>query len=139
MSGTSTTKLELGARPRILVITLRRLGDVLLTTPLIRSIKRAWPDCEIDVLAYAATGGILSGNPDIARVIGIPEPPNVLQDIALMARLRARSVPAYLVLGTATWLATYESGVHPALVGVAIVVEEAREREVDRPPVTVGE
>ena len=90
MSGTSTTKLELGARPRILVITLRRLGDVLLTTPLIRSIKRAWPDCEIDVLAYAATGGILSGNPDIARVIGIPEPPNVLQDIALMARLWKR-------------------------------------------------
>ena len=61
-----------------------------LTTPLIRSIKRAWPDCEIDVLAYAATGGILSGNPDIARVIGIPEPPNVLQDIALMARLWKR-------------------------------------------------
>ena len=40
--------------------------------------------------------------------------------IALMARLRARSVPAYLVMGTAAWLATYESGVHPALVGVAI-------------------
>ncbi|MFA7296596.1 MAG: Na+/H+ antiporter NhaA [Dehalococcoidia bacterium] len=40
--------------------------------------------------------------------------------IATMARLRARSVPAYLVLGAATWLATYESGVHPALVGVAI-------------------
>ena len=31
------TTLELPERPRILVITLRRLGDVLLTTPLIRT------------------------------------------------------------------------------------------------------
>ena len=35
---------------RILVVALRRLGDVLLTTPLIRSLKRAWPDAHIDVL-----------------------------------------------------------------------------------------
>jgi len=86
----STTKLELPARPRILVITLRRLGDVLLTTPIIRSIKRAWPDSSIDVLAYETTGGILAGNPDIERVIGIPEPPTALQDLALMARLWKR-------------------------------------------------
>lgn len=90
MSEPATTKLELPAQPRILVITLRRLGDVLLTTPIIRSIKRAWPDSSIDVLAYEGTGGILAGNPDIARVIGIPEPPSVLQDVALMARLLKR-------------------------------------------------
>ena len=90
MTGASATKLELPAQPRILVITLRRLGDVLLTTPLIRSIKRAWPDSSIDVLAYNATSGILTGNPDIARVIGIPEPPGAMQDIALMARLWKR-------------------------------------------------
>ena len=28
---------------RILVITLRRLGDVLLTTPLIRTVRRGYP------------------------------------------------------------------------------------------------
>ena len=37
-------RLNLPARPRILVITLRRLGDVLLTTPPIRSLRRVWPD-----------------------------------------------------------------------------------------------
>ena len=52
---------------RILVISLRRIGDLLLTTPLIRSLRRAWPDSEIDVLVFANTAGILAGNPDINR------------------------------------------------------------------------
>ena len=32
--------LGLPENPRVLVVALRRLGDVLLTTPLIRSVKR---------------------------------------------------------------------------------------------------
>ena len=32
--------IALPAKARILVVTLRRLGDVLLTTPLIRSVNR---------------------------------------------------------------------------------------------------
>ena len=60
-------------KPRILVVALRRLGDVLLTTPLIRSLKRAWPDAAIDVLVFRGTEGILAGNPDIADVITMPE------------------------------------------------------------------
>ena len=59
--------IALPARPRILVVALRRLGDVLLTTPLIRSLKRAWPDAAIDVLVFRGTEGILAGNPDIAE------------------------------------------------------------------------
>jgi ADP-heptose:LPS heptosyltransferase len=62
-------------RPRVLVITLRRLGDVLLTTPLIRSIKRALPAATIEALVFAGTEGILSGNPDLAGVIAIPRRP----------------------------------------------------------------
>jgi hypothetical protein len=58
--------IALAAHPRILVVALRRLGDVLLTTPLIRSLKRAWPDAAIDVLVFRGTEGILEGNPDIA-------------------------------------------------------------------------
>jgi len=62
----------LPARPRILVVALRRLGDVLLTTPLIRSIRRAWPDATLDVLVFADTAGILESNPDIDRVVAMP-------------------------------------------------------------------
>ncbi len=61
-----------GDPSRILVISLRRIGDLLLTTPLIRSLRRAWPNAEIDVLVFANTAGIVAGNPDINRVIAMP-------------------------------------------------------------------
>ena len=50
-----------GDPSRILVISLRRIGDLLLTTPLIRSLRRAWPNSEIDVLVFANTAGIVAG------------------------------------------------------------------------------
>ena len=66
--------IALPARPRILVVALRRLGDVLLTTPLIRSLKQAFPDAAIEALVFAGTEGILAGNPDLAGVITMPPP-----------------------------------------------------------------
>ena len=57
----------------ILVIVTRRIGDVLLATPLIRSLRSAWPTAEIDTLVFAGTEGILTANPDIRRVISVPE------------------------------------------------------------------
>jgi heptosyltransferase-3 len=81
---------ELPARPRILVVALRRLGDVLLTTPLIRSIRRAWPDATLDVLVFADTAAILEGNPDVDRVIAMPMRPTLVQSLALAMRLFKR-------------------------------------------------
>lgn len=57
----------------ILVIVTRRIGDVLLTTPLIRSLKLAWPDAAVDVLVFSGTEGVLSANPDLRKVITVPE------------------------------------------------------------------
>jgi heptosyltransferase III len=81
------TRIELPARPRILVISLRRLGDVLLTTPLIRSLRRAWPDATIEALVFANTVGILEGNPDLDGVIAMPVRPTTIEGISLTARL----------------------------------------------------
>jgi heptosyltransferase-3 len=81
------SRIELPARPRILVIALRRLGDVLLTTPLIRSLRRAWPEAHIDALVFADTAGILAGNPDLNGVVAMPPRPSALQTTSLAARL----------------------------------------------------
>lgn len=80
-------RIELPPRPRILVIALRRLGDVLLTTPLIASLRRAWPDAIIDALVFADTAGILEGNPDINTVVTMPAKRTLTQSLALAARL----------------------------------------------------
>ena len=83
-------RMALPSRPRILVIALRRLGDVLLSTPLIRSIRRAWPDARIDALVFADTAGILDGNPDIDRVIAMPPRPGALESFKVAARVLGR-------------------------------------------------
>ncbi|MFC3396888.1 lipopolysaccharide core heptosyltransferase RfaQ [Brenneria rubrifaciens] len=56
---------------RILVVKLRFHGDMLLTTPLISTLKTHYPDAKIDVLLYEDTRPILSKNPDIHRLYGL--------------------------------------------------------------------
>jgi heptosyltransferase III len=80
-------RTALPAEPRILVVVLRRLGDVLLTTPLIGSLRRAWPDAKIDALVFADTAEILAGNPDLNGIIQVPTRPNVLASLRLAAQL----------------------------------------------------
>jgi heptosyltransferase III len=80
-------RIALPAEPRILVVVLRRLGDVLLTTPLIRSLRQAWPDAKIDALVFADTAEILGGNPDLNGVIKVPARANVSASLRLAALL----------------------------------------------------
>ncbi len=54
---------------RILVIATQQIGDVLLTTPMIREARGLWPDATIDVLGFRNTLGMLQGNPDVGRLI----------------------------------------------------------------------
>jgi heptosyltransferase-3 len=88
--GGAMSPAQLGRNPNILVVTLRRIGDALLTTPLIRSLRRAWPDATIDALVFSNTLGILKGNPDIDRTIAMAPRPSFWDSLTLMARLCKR-------------------------------------------------
>lgn len=57
--------------PRILVIKFRHHGDMLLTTPVIHSLKAAWPHAQIDVLLYEETRAMLNAHPDIHKIYAI--------------------------------------------------------------------
>jgi len=81
------TRIDLPPRPRILVIALRRLGDVLLTTPLIRSLRRAWPDAVIDALVFSDTAGILEGNPDLNGIVTMPVRPGAGRTLTTAMKL----------------------------------------------------
>ena len=75
---------------RALVIVTRRIGDVLLATPVVRSLKRAWPQCEIDMLVFAGTEGFVAANPDVRHVITIRERPHLLEHLRLLFRIARR-------------------------------------------------
>jgi len=75
---------------RILVITLRYLGDTLLVTPLISSLKAAYPDAAIDVLLSAANMGIFEGNPEVSQLVPMPDKSDKIGYLRLLWRLFRR-------------------------------------------------
>lgn len=81
---------DLPPYPRILVVSLRRLGDVLFTTSLTASLRRAFPQSVIHMLVFEDTAGILTGNPDIDHVVTMPSRPSFRQALALALRLAKR-------------------------------------------------
>lgn len=56
---------------KILLIKMRFHGDMLLTTPVISTLKRHYPDAKVDVLLYQDTMPILSENPEINALYGL--------------------------------------------------------------------
>ncbi len=72
---------------RILVISLRYFGDVLLTTPLIRSLQRGHPGAEIDVLLFAGNEEMLEGNADVHGVVTIAERASGAEQRSLLRKL----------------------------------------------------
>jgi heptosyltransferase-3 len=85
-----TIDFGLPERPKILVITLRRLGDVLLTTPLLRTLRMHRPHATLDTLVFRGSERILKGNPDIDRVLTMPQRPSMRESLALIGQLWRR-------------------------------------------------
>ena len=52
---------------RALVFKLRHHGDVLLAAPVISTLKRHAPQCEVDALVYADTAPMLEGHPALSQ------------------------------------------------------------------------
>ena len=53
---------------KILIMKFRNIGDVLLTTPLIKNLKLNFPDAQIDVLINKGTESVLKYNPAINKI-----------------------------------------------------------------------
>lgn len=62
--------VELAERPRILVVRLdERVGNLVLLTPMLESLRARYPDAVIDVLGYAKTRALLAGHPAVNDVL----------------------------------------------------------------------
>lgn len=54
---------------RILVVRVDLLGDVVLTLPVVRAMRRAYPNATIDMLVLRSTAPVLVAEPEIAHVL----------------------------------------------------------------------
>lgn len=60
---------DLSTPSRILVIQLRRIGDVILTTPAIAALKKRYPAAAIDLLVEAPGAQAVAGNPHLRDIL----------------------------------------------------------------------
>lgn len=72
---------------RILLACPQRIGDVLLATPLARSLKRAWPDATVDMLVFEGSEGVLTGNSDLGEIVVVPRRADFTARLSEMRRL----------------------------------------------------
>jgi ADP-heptose:LPS heptosyltransferase len=76
---------------KILLIRLRLIGDVVLTTPAIRAIRQAFPDAQITYVVERYAAPVVQDNPHLDRVLVIPPAtgwPRLTQDFTLAQQLR---------------------------------------------------
>lgn len=72
---------------KILVIQLRQLGDVLMTTPVVRELRRLFPLAEIHFLTEELGSQVLLSNQNINKVILCPKKPGITEISKLILSL----------------------------------------------------
>jgi len=74
---------------RILFVRPRFLGDVCLTLPLLEAARAACPGARVGYVVESALAALLSGDPRVDEVLGVPARPTAAATLALVRRLRA--------------------------------------------------
>ena len=97
-------------KQKILVIKLRAIGDVLLSTPVLENLRSRYPDAVIDVLTEKFAADVIRGNPFINSVIVFDRKRD--SSLSLVRRVRAGKYTLVLDLfcNPRTALLTYLSG-----------------------------
>lgn len=82
----------------VLIVCTRRIGDVLLATPLVRSLKASLPNVAVDMLVFEGTQDVISAYPEIRRIWTIAERPSIGHHLALLRSIWRRYDLALSVL-----------------------------------------
>ncbi len=75
---------------KVLFIATRQIGDVLVTTPLIKQARQLWPEAEFHFLGYRGKLEMLKGNPDITELVETSDRPSFGEYLSLFNRLFQR-------------------------------------------------
>lgn len=71
--------------PDILVVRFSSIGDILLTTPLLRAIRTKWPGARVTVVTKRQYVPLVSDNPNVTEAFGIA-PQDTVRDVAALIR-----------------------------------------------------
>jgi ADP-heptose:LPS heptosyltransferase len=74
-------------RTKILIFKLGLLGDILMTTPFVRQLRRIYPDAEIQYWVGDSYRSALVGNPHLSSLIGFDEQMFFRRDLRQIYRL----------------------------------------------------
>lgn len=86
---------------RILIIRPDRIGDVVLSTPIPRELKKAYPDCFISVLLRGYTKDIYVNNPHVDDIIVDNGKENISYKVKLVKEIRSKNFShAFMLLPT---------------------------------------
>lgn len=103
---------------RILMVRLDRIGDVLLSTPAIRAVRKAYPEAYLAFMVRPYARDVLEGNPDLDEVIVYDKAKGIRGSAAMIRLLRAKRFDLAIILHptTRTHIVTYLSRI-PERVG----------------------
>lgn len=73
---------------RILVIQLRQIGDVLLSTPSVRALRKRYPKAHLAYLVEERPGLVLQGNPNVDEIIVRPTQGGWFEPVQTIRRVR---------------------------------------------------
>ena len=79
---------------KVLLIRLRRIGDIILTTPAVRVLRTALPRAELVYVVEEPYRKLVEGNPDIDRVVAVPKGASRRDFLALVRSVRKRGFDA---------------------------------------------
>ncbi len=107
-----------------LLVRLRLIGDVVFTTPILRAIRRRYPDARLTYVVEPHASPVVAANPHIDEVIVISRPDargRLAADLRLARRLRADRYDVVLDLhgGPRSAMLTWATGA-PRRIGYAV-------------------
>ncbi len=75
---------------KILVIKLRYLGDVLMCTPVLASLRAAFPEAVLSMLVNSGTEAMIAENPHLNEILLVERSPSPLRQLRFASGLRRR-------------------------------------------------
>jgi lipopolysaccharide heptosyltransferase II len=81
-------KPSLSSPRKILLIRLRRIGDIIMTTPAVAALKRALPHASLTYIVEEPYRRLVEGNPDIDEIILVPPHQGLFSFLGFILRVR---------------------------------------------------